>query len=468
MILMLQNLRVLPNRTIQARGNAHATPDPSHVASALCELGRVESPGQLGQQGPLHASAGSDSLFACLFGRDAIRMALDLLEDFPAVARTTLLRLTATQGVREHSRSEEEPGRILHEERAECDARWADLSAHWDFPYYGSVDATPLYVSLLAAYCRRYGPALLRARVRDRAKAPVTVRTGLERALGWLERRLARHGYVAVQRAQPNGIQHQVWEDSYDAYHFEDGRLFDPAAPYAPVAVQGYAYDALLAGAELSRDPRRAGHLRAQATLLRRRVLRDFWLPDLGTFAPALVLEGSAPRPVRVVASSPGHLLATRLLDGPDAAAYREALRRRLAAPDLVAGAGLRTKAIGSARFEPGSYHNGSVWPMDSGVIADGLRRHGYAAQADDLDERTLGACAAMGGLPEFFRGDPDGCVRVNTSAIDVEADGKRRRLEQPPQWTQGWTASRVWKLLRQRGLVPATLLPEARHDQAA
>jgi hypothetical protein len=189
-------------------------------------------------------------------------------------------------------------------------------------------------------------------------------------------------------------------------------------------------------------------------------VLRDFWLPELETFAPALVLDGPTPTPVRVVASSPGHLLASRLLDGPEAAPYREALRWRLAAPDLLAGAGLRTKATGSPRFQPGAYHNGSVWPMDTGLIGDGLRRHGYAAQADNLEERTLRACAAVGGLPEFFRGDPDGSIRVNTHLVDVSTDGAMRRVEQPPQWTQGWTASRVWKLLRRHGLVPRTLVP--------
>jgi glycogen debranching enzyme len=453
---MLQNLRIHPIQTRQARREIYALPDPSLVARALCQLARVESLDQLGQRGPLDASAGRESLFACLFGRDAIRMALDLLDDFPAVGRATILRLTATQGMRDYPLSEEEPGRILHEERAECDPRRAALSGKWAFPYYGSVDATPLYVSLVGAFCWRYGPALLAARVRDRAGASVTVRTGVERALGWIEQRLAPHGDLGVLRAQPHGIQHQVWEDSYDSHHFEDGRLFDPTVPYAPEAVQGYAYDALLVGAAWATDPRRARQLRAQAMLLRRRVLREFWLPECGTFAPALMLEGPAPRPVRVVASSAGHLLASRLLDGPEAAGYREALRRRLAAPDLLAGAGLRTKATGSPRFQPGAYHNGSVWPMDTGLIGDGLRRHGYAAQADDLDERILRACATVGALPEFFRGDPDGSIRVNTHVVDVPADGAMRRVEQPPQWTQGWTASRVWKILRRRGLVPA------------
>jgi glycogen debranching enzyme len=438
------------------------------VAQALCQLGHVPCLSLLGWRGPLAASAGRTSLFPYLFGRDAVRMALDLLDDFPTVAQATILRLSALQGVRENPQSEEEPGRILHEHRPTRDPRWAAVHTHRDYPYYGAVDATPLYVALVGAYCRRYGPALLTARVRDRAGTRVTVRTSLERALGWIERRLARHGCVYVLRAQPNGIEHQVWEDSYDSHYFEDGRLFDPAVPYAPVAVQGYAYDALLAGAALADDPCRAGALQALATLLRRRVLRDFWLPELGTFAPALVLDGQRPTPARVVASSPGHLLASRLLDGPDAAPLRAQLATRLTQPDLLAGAGIRTKSTTAPRFGPGAYHNGSVWPMDTGVIADGLRRYGYAAQADDLENRVLRACAAVDALPEFFRGEPDGRIRVNTAVVDVMADGATRRLEQPPQRTQGWTASRVWNIMRRRGLISRDLVAGERGEQAA
>src|SRR5207302_4974330 len=126
-------------------------------------------------------------------------------------------------------------------------------------------------------------------------------------------------------------------------------------------------------------------------------------------FAQALeVASDGSMRPTRVVSSSPGHLLASRLLDGDDAAPFRIALAARLAADDLLAGAGVRTKSTASVRFRAGSYHNGSTWPMDTGVIADGLRRHGYLEQANDLEDRILRGCAASGGFPEFFRGDAD------------------------------------------------------------
>jgi glycogen debranching enzyme len=224
--------------------------------------------------------------------------------------------------------------------------------------------------------------------------------------------------------------------------------------------VQGYTYDALIGAAELLEhhipgDQGLIASLRARAADLRARFLHDFWQPDLGTFALALGFDdaGTA-RPARVIASSPGHLLASRLLDGDDVAPLRDALIARLFADDLLAGAGIRTRAVGSARFRAGSYHNGSTWPMDTGVIADGLRRHGEHGLADELENRILAGCAAVGSFPEFFRGDPDGSLSVNTSVLDEIVDGVLNRLEQPPQANQGWTVTRVWHIQRHQRVI--------------
>jgi glycogen debranching enzyme len=107
-----------------------------------------------------------------------------------------------------------------------------------------------------------------------------------------------------------------------------------------------------------------------------------------------------------------------------------------------------------AVRFSAGSYHNGSIWPMDTGVIAEGLRRHDATRAAEDLENRILATCQATGGFPEFVRGDLDGSIRVNRVVVDAFADGQLRRLEQPPQMNQGWTATRVWRILRQRRLL--------------
>ncbi|MGE3269477.1 MAG: hypothetical protein AB7P40_12070, partial [Chloroflexota bacterium] len=117
----------------------------------------------------------------------------------------------------------------------------------------------------------------------------------------------------------------------------------------------------------------------------------------------------------------------------------------------------IRTRSTGSPRFRAGSYHNGSTWPMDTGVIADGLRRHGETALADNLESRILTGCGLVGGFPEFFRGDPGGSIAVNVSTLDEITDGVLNRLEQPPQPQQGWTATRVWNILRRREVISRT-----------
>jgi glycogen debranching enzyme len=433
------------------------------LVSTLCELGRVERLAELGNNGPLLASAGADSLFHCLFGRDSIRMAMDLLEDFPAVARSTIVDLARLQGVADNPRAEEEPGRILHEHRHPDDPHAQRLAAHWDFPYYGAVDTTPQWVNLLGQYCGQHGLELLDETVTDRLWRRVTLRDSLLAALAWVAGRMddpIGGGYVWVRRANPDGIPNQVWEDSPDSYHHADGSLVDFARPYAPVAVQSYAHQALLVGADLLERspgplPVDVDALRARAANLRERVLREFWLEDLGTFAQALTFDADRrARPVRVVASSAGHLLDGRLLEGDDARAHRDALIARFSQPDLVAGAGVRTKSTGAPRFRAGSYHNGSSWPMDTGVIADGLRRWGREAAADDLESRILDGCRAVGGFPEFFRGDLDGSLRVNDAVVDAVVDGVMNRLEQPPQANQGWTVTRVWRILRRQRLL--------------
>jgi glycogen debranching enzyme len=333
----------------------------------------------------------------------------------------------------------------------------------WDFPYYGAVDTTPQWVNLLGAYCARQGVDILDERLVDRLWRSITVRDSLLAALAWIVGRIddpIGGGYLWVRRAAPHGIQNQVWEDSFDSYYHADGSLFDVTRPYAPVAVQGYAYDALQTGADLlERSPGLLPFdpewLRARAWKLREQVLTRFWQADLGTFAQAMTVESNGQlRPARVVASSAGHLLASKLLDGRDAAAHRASLIARLGQPDLLGGAGTRTKSTTAARFCAGAYHNGSVWPMDTGVIADGLRRRGAHRAANDLDQRTLDGCGRVGGFPEFFRGEPDGSLRVNEEIVDTVVDGVRNRLEQPPQTHQGWTATRVWRILRRRGVV--------------
>jgi glycogen debranching enzyme len=435
--------------------------DPQLLERTLCQLGRVDRIADLGRGGPLHASVGENSWFDALFGRDALRMALDLLEDFPVLARATLVELASIQGVRRDDRNDEEPGRIIHELR-KVENPQGKGPVELGVPYYGAIDSTPIWIVLLAQYYARHDRTILDERIVDRLERSVTLRDSLSAAIGWLESRLDEPGgggYLWVRRSSPTGLANQVWEDSWDAYYYEDGTVLNPKAFFAPVAAQGYAYDALVAGADLLDHSERyatgSARLRERARVLHEQVVSTFWQPDLGTFAQAVTLcPSGAIRPARVLASSPGHLLGSGLLAGEASEPLCERLVERLMSPDMLAGAGIRTKSTRAARFHPGSYHNGTTWPMDTGVIAEGMRRHGYTEAADELEMRILRACAQVGGFPEFFRGDLDGSIAVNTEIRDVVVDGIPNRLEQPPQALQGWTATRVWRILRGRGAI--------------
>jgi glycogen debranching enzyme len=266
-------------------------------------------------------------------------------------------------------------------------------------------------------------------------------------ALEWLLGRLddaAGAGYLWVRRASDSGNRSQVWEDSSDAFHDEKGLLFDTSRPFAPIAPQGYAYDALLGTANLlehSNVPPALPplELRRRAEQLRAMTLKYFWQPDLRTFAHALTIgPNGVASPVRIVASAPGHLLASKLLDGAELCCLRDALVCRLFEADMLAGARIRTKSTRDPLFRPGAYHNGSVWPMDTGVIADGLRQHGYIEQADDLDNCVISACATVGNFPEFFRGNLDGAVSINRESLTYLRSGRLHFREQPPQIRQG------------------------------
>src|SRR3979411_1379460 len=158
---------------------------PDELSTVLCELGGVEQLSALGSNGPLLASGGSDSLFNCLFGRDSMRMAADLLDDFPAVARATLIELARLQGVTVNPRAEEEPGRIQHEFR-HVDDPHTPGTGQWDFPYYGAVDTTPPWITLLHAYGLRYGLDILGEELTNRAGWRITLRESLLSALAWI------------------------------------------------------------------------------------------------------------------------------------------------------------------------------------------------------------------------------------------------------------------------------------------
>ena len=329
--------------------------------------------------------------FMTLFGRDSILTSLQALPFVPELASTTIRVLGAWQGNRVDDFRDEDPGRILHE------ARYGELSAFQErphSPYYGTADATPLYVVLMDEYQRWTGDAELAREFEMEVRA----------ALRWIDdyADLQGNGYIAYQRRnEETGLENQCWKDSWDSISYRDGRL--PGFPRATCELQGYAYDAKMRGARLARlcwnDPAYADALERQAAELKTRFNRDFWVEDGEYFALALDADGSQ---VDSLSSNIGHLLWSGIVDDDKAPVVAE----HLLGPRLFSGWGVRTLAEGEARYNPIGYHVGTVWPFDNSLIAWGLRRYGFKAEAARIAAGNLDAADFYHGrLPEAFGG---------------------------------------------------------------
>jgi glycogen debranching enzyme len=329
--------------------------------------------------------------FMAMFGRDSILTSLQAMPFEPELAATTLRALGDWQGVGVDDFRDEDPGRILHE------MRYGEMTAFEErphSPYYGSADATPLYVVLLDEYERWTGD---RALVRERE---VEARA----ALDWIDQYadLQGNGYVAYRRRnEKTGLENQCWKDSWDSISFRDGRL--PGFPRATCELQGYAYDAKVRGARLARlvwkDDALAGRLEREAADLKRRFNRDFWVEDGEYFALALDPEG---RQVDSLTSNNGHLLWSGIVDKSKA----KAVAGHLVGRRLFSGWGVRTLADGEGRYNPIGYHVGTVWPFDNSFIAWGLRRYGFKEEAAMIAAGILEAAEFFDGrLPEAFGG---------------------------------------------------------------
>lgn len=375
------------------QGNTRIEVEDTALAAVLSrtetDLGALRVPGP--GTGRPFVAAGAP-WFMTLFGRDSLLTAWMVLPLDLSLALGTLQTLAAMQGRVVDPVTEEEPGRILHELRLGPDSD----SALGGSRYYGSVDATPLFVMLLAEVWR-WGAG--EDQVRQLLPAA-------DAALEWLDRYGDRDGdgFIEYQRATDRGLANQGWKDSFDAVAFADGT---PArTPIALCEVQGYAYAAWLARAELAEvfgDTEYAAHCQRRATTLRAVFAERFWLPDHGWYA--LALDGTK-RPVDALASNPAHALWTGIASDEHAAV----LITRLAHPDMDSGYGLRTLSQAMGAYNPMSYHNGSVWPHDTAIAVAGLMRYAHLPGAVELAHRLteglLDAAAAFGGrLPELYCG---------------------------------------------------------------
>ncbi|MEV7035358.1 glycogen debranching N-terminal domain-containing protein [Streptomyces sp. NPDC093272] len=381
-------------------------------ARGLSDLAALQVPATGPDGEDLKVPAAGAPWFLTLLGRDALITSLFALPYRPRLAAATLPALAATQATEAGAHSVAQPGKIVHE------VRHGELAHFGQVPYgryYGSVDATPLFLILLGAYVERTGDTAMARRLERNARA----------AVGWMldHGGLTSRGYL-VYRADKGGLANQNWKDSPGAICSADGGR--PVGTVMAAGAQGYAYDALRRTAWVARtvwaDETYAALLEQAAADLRDRFQRDFWMH--GPAFPALALDGEG-RQVDALASDAGHLLWSGLLDKE----YGEEVGRRLLEPDFFSGWGVRTLAAGQAAYHPLSYHRGSVWPHDNALIALGLARYGLHDEARAVAHGLVDAATAGGHrLPEVLAGYgrnthpepvpyPHACVRESRSA---------------------------------------------------
>lgn len=419
-------------------------------------LSLVRAPGGYG----VYASIGPNYQYA-VFGRDSIAVAEDLLAIYPALTKEIILLLARLQGQTTNDAREEEPGKIHHEYRqkhfdgesmspvahkvlTELSPKWGGTEA--ELCYYGSVDATPKFIRLVGKYVLQEGQHILQEMVTGRDGKQRTLEQHVEMAVDWLSHKISTSPWQLLEFKRRNrwGLPYQAWRDSEWAYLHLDGTPANADGGIASLDVQGDAYDALLTAAGLFADNDKSHQWRQLASALQRQTIERLWMSNEQYFAMGLDRDESGnTRQIATLTSSSASLLASKILDGETQRPYVEPIVETIMSDDFITDAGVRLRA---RRHLPlldfADYHGAMVtWPHETGVVIQGLHRHGYHEQASQLTDRLLHAVAAAGEFYEFFLVNQDGKVKYHYRLDHPDEPafhtfGKAYRPEPGQAWT--------------------------------
>jgi glycogen debranching enzyme len=396
-----------------------------------------------------HQGMPAQNLYNCLFGRDSLIISDLLFAVKPHLRLNVISALALNQGKVFDADSEEEPGRIAHEVRSPDDPVAHKLTAEgaWKFPYFGSVDATLIWMNQVQHAAKADSSIL------DIVIDGIALWERFVASTQWVLNRLATpSGFIESSRSNPLGIANQVWKDSGDSYMHANGVLARGDST-ASVETVGETFDAIIAAVAIQemkpsgKWPLSSREMLKIARNLQLSLVGTFWLGDSFALGIERDSNGNTAK-FESMASNQGRLLDSGVLLGDEFSGYRTAIANAMTDESMLGESGLRTLSSAHHSYRPGGYHTGSSWPFDGVLTARGLLKNGFTRESKMVQAKIKNAIESCGGYPEFFRGDWPETDLINRFIHDVQIVDERsvhshtNRVAQPPQIIQGWTVA--------------------------
>lgn len=418
--------------------------------------------------------ASNDYLFrGAIFGRDSLEVAEDVIHTHPEITKSTILTLASLQGFKYDLVNEEEPGKIHHEFRREkglsepqetifkaltdnWGKEYSSKNECWQMNYFGSVDSTPLFLRTVAKYRETIDPDILNERIVRRDGTEVSLYESVVAASSWLIDRLNQDvlGLLTYKRQNPKGIANQAWKDSDEFYTHLNGEKVNHQEPIASIEVQGLAYDALLAAADMV--PEMSEDLRQKADIVQQNTLNILWQEDKKYFALGLDYVDGEPRIIQTKTANPASLLDTRIFDNlpeQQKQIYVSGIVDTIFSNDFMTKAGVRSRALSQSDLIKYWDYHGSfvVWSKESYDIIKGLHRQGLHKLGAQIENRVLNTSRADSSFREFHFVDSLGRVLYGPQSDENTADLIRVPSTNNPESIQAWTVAAVIGILHRK-----------------